>query len=82
MTDIRQAALGLYNPPFCHTSGLIVDANNRTVTDLPIARIRGWGRIQYLDNPRELQDEVGLIVAEALNLYWAKSQGGQHGTDT
>jgi hypothetical protein len=34
------------------------------------ARIRGWGRIQYLDNAEKLQEAVGHLVAEALNQLW------------
>ena len=84
LSDIRKAALNLYVPPFRHDRGYIWDANNEMVSDdgcggemrgLIASRIRGWGRIQYLDNPKgraaALQDEVGNIVAEALNAYWA-----------
>lgn len=84
-TGIRAAALALYQPPFKFTAGYVFDAGGKMVADdgkdddaqLPLiaARIRGWGRIQYLDNPRgraaALQDEVGAIVCEALNAYWA-----------
>ena len=84
MSDIRKAALDLYTPPFRHQHGYIFDANDQMVSDngepgelkgLIAARIRGWGRISYMDNPEgraaALQDEVGLIVADALNAYWA-----------
>jgi hypothetical protein len=83
MSDIRKAALALYTPPFRHEFGYIRDANNQMVADdasseatgLIASRIRGWGRIQYMDNPEgraeALQDEVGEMVAEALNAYWA-----------
>lgn len=83
-TDIRKAAFDLYTPPFRHVHGYILDANEQVISDdgaigemkgVIAARIRGWGRIQYMDNPEgraaALQDEVGLIVAEALNAYWA-----------
>ena len=83
LTPIRQAALDLYTPPFRHEHGYIRDANNQMVADdagseasgLIAARIRGWGRIQYMDNPEgragALQDEVAEMVAEALNAFWA-----------
>ena len=35
-----------------------------------IVRVRGWGRISYLENPKALQDEVGAIIVEALNDFW------------
>lgn len=83
LTDIRKAALALYTPPFRHEYGFIRDSNNEIVADdassaatgLIAARIRGWGRIQYMDNPagraNALQDEMADMVAEALNAYWA-----------
>lgn len=82
-TDIRKAAFDLYTPPFRHEHGYILDANNQVVADngaigemkgVIAARIRGWGRIQYMDNPEgraaALQDEVGAIVADALTAWW------------
>lgn len=95
-TPIRLAALELYTPPFRHEYGYIRDANNQMVADdagseasgLIASRIRGWGRIQYLDKPEQraaaLQDEVAEVVAEALNAYWAAhgiTKGGQHGAE-
>lgn len=93
LTDIRKAALDLYKPPFRHEYGYIRDANHQMVADdagsegsgLIASRIRGWGRIKYMDKPEQraaaLQDEVAEIVAEALNTYWAAHgiKGGQHG---
>lgn len=83
---LRQAALDLYKPPFRYEYGYVFDSNNQMVADkgeigelkgLIATRIRGWGRIQYMDNPagraNQLQDEVGKIVAEALNEYWGTS---------
>ena len=37
----------------------------------PVLRLRGWGRIQYLPNAEATQDQVGDIIAKALNLYWS-----------
>ena len=83
LTPIRQAALDLYTPPFRHEHGYIRDANHEMVADdagsegsgLVASRIRGWGRIQYMNKPEllaaVLQDEVAEMVAEALNAYWA-----------
>lgn len=89
MGTIRQAALDLYKPPFVYEHGYIFDSEHQMVADngdidemrdLLVARIRGWGRIQYMDNPpgraAALQDEVGQIVVEALNAFWAAQKGG------
>ena len=92
LTPIRRAALDIYTPPFRCEHGYVRDANNETVADdageemvgVIAARIRGWGRIQYMDNPEgraaALQDEVGEIVAQALNEHWAANgiKGGQN----
>lgn len=86
LSDIRKAALELYTPPFRHEHGYIRDANGQVVADdagseavgLIASRIRGWGRIQYLDNPKgraaALQDETAEILVEALNAYWAPAE--------
>ena len=80
--SIRQAALEIFTPPFRYENGFIVDSSDNIVAyswrdkaaRLIASRIRGWGRIQYMDNPEwsadEIQDEVGKIVAEALNSFW------------
>lgn len=81
MTDkaLRQRALDLYKPPFKFKCGYIFDASGEMVADddsVPehvAARIRGWGRIQYLPSPGDLQDEVGQMVAEALTAYWEQA---------
>lgn len=93
---LRQATLDLYIPPFRYVGGYIYDSNNNTVADSGtdtaqgtiISRIRGWGRIAYLDNPKaraeQLQDEAGRIVAEALNMYWKTpaKQGDNYGHES
>ena len=80
MSTIREAALAIYTPPFRYEHGYVWDSNNEMVSDgqgmrgLLAARIRGWGRIQYMDDPAgraaALQDEIGHMVAEALNAFW------------
>lgn len=40
----------------------IFDAKNRKVVD-----IRGWGRLQYLENPEKKQDDIGKFIAQAMN---------------
>lgn len=84
--SIRQAAMELYKAPFYYSHGYIRDANHQMISDdagdtahgLIAARIRGWGRIQYMDNPKgraaALQDEIGKIVTEALNEKWKESK--------
>ena len=40
----------------------IFDADNHMVL-----MIRGWGRLQYLPEAEEKQDEIGQFVADAIN---------------
>ena len=80
MSEIRKAALSLYKPPFKYYMGYIYDADNQMVADdgggehsvqnAVISRIRGWGKISYLQNAEAIQDELGHIVAEALTAYY------------
>lgn len=80
----RKAAMAVYTPPFKYVHGFIYDADNHMVADdgcigsseptvekAIAARIRGWGRIGYMPNAAELQDEVGAMVSDALNAYYA-----------
>ena len=75
---LKRRALGLYTPPFRYECGYIFDRNGAMVADEAAmgnyqdaaTRIRGWGRIQYLDNPEGLQDAVGEIIADLLSKYW------------
>lgn len=81
---MRKEAMGLYVPPFHFEHGYVFDSANHMVADdgeltgamnvksAIAARIRGWGRIQYLKNPEQLQDEVGRMIADALNEYYAR----------
>ncbi len=41
---------------------MIFDKENNHILD-----IRGWGRIQYMDNPTETQDFIGKFIANAIN---------------
>ena len=74
--ELRARALSICKPPFKFERGFIFDADNNMVADNPmedgISRVRGWGRISYMKNPEQLQDEVGEIIAEALTEYWSK----------
>lgn len=77
--EIAAEALKLYKPPFKHMHGYIYDAadsmvsdNGVEIDDAMMHRIRGYGRISYMEHPHDLQDAVGVIVAEALTDYWEK----------
>lgn len=74
---LRELALELYKPPFVFNRGYVYDNANCMVADDgdckdKVERVRGWGRISYLNRPEELQDEFGNIMAEALNEFFAK----------
>ncbi len=45
-----------------YDSQMILDADNKHICD-----IRGWGWIQYNDDPEDLQDKMGEFIAEAIN---------------
>ena len=80
----RKAAMAIYTPPFRYEHGYIFDSQRHMVADNgPIcdgpsvegavaARVRGWGRIVYMPNAKELQDEIGAMLADALNALYAK----------
>lgn len=75
MSDLRDKAKELYKPPFRHDRGYIFDADSNMVADdaeANIMRVRGWGRIGYMEDPELLQDEVGVMIAEALTAYWTE----------
>ena len=76
----RAAAMAVYTPPFKYKYGYIYDSQNLMVADnggigkdeqgvegAVAARVRGWGRLGYLPNGAELQDEIGHMMADALN---------------
>lgn len=56
--------LKLLKYPVKYESGgtYIFDADNHMVL-----MIRGWGRLQYLPEAEEKQDEIGQFVADAIN---------------
>lgn len=84
--SITKRAFKLYKAPFRFLGGYIWDddgemvADNRADPDTkvvgndPALRVRGWGRMSYLPNPEELQNEVGRLMAEALTDYWRKNR--------
>ncbi|HCJ29158.1 MAG TPA: hypothetical protein DHV63_07680 [Pseudomonas sp.] len=85
MSEITSRALALYKPPFRFDRyGYIWDAEDNMVADNHIEaeadgaalRVRGWGRISYLKNPEQLQDEIGRIMAQALTEYWERKHLG------
>lgn len=83
--DLRKRAIDLYKPPFIYhsPSGWIFDGEGRQVLDkideTAMLRIRGWGRIGYLENPEQLQDKVGELIAEALTKFWQENQANSNG---
>jgi len=75
MSELRKTALALYEPPFKLDHGYIFDSHGEMVADqvdpIAIARIRGWGRISYMDDAENLQDMVGTLIVEALSEKWS-----------
>ncbi|MEX0563129.1 DUF551 domain-containing protein [Raoultella terrigena] len=77
-TDLRNKSIGLYTPPFRFEHGYIWDAKGRMVADNHVdgedaaLRVRGWGRISYMENPEALQDEVGNVIALAMTEFWER----------
>ena len=79
---LRQRATDLYEPPFRFECGYIFDAKGQMVADQGGAegyalRVRGWGRIGYMESPEQLQDEVGEKIAEILTQHWSDDSGVQ-----
>lgn len=77
MSEIRDRAKALYVPPFRFEDGYIWDAKGQMVADDHVddhgtqpLRVRGWGRIGYLKDAEDLQDEVGKHIAEILSAHW------------
>ena len=71
--SLLEQALKLYRPPFRHECGYILDHDGHVAADESghVLRVRGWGRISQLSaQPREMQDAVGEMMAEALTKFW------------
>ncbi|HCI3934193.1 TPA: hypothetical protein NO318_006843, partial [Pseudomonas aeruginosa] len=69
---LRKRALALYTPPFSYDSfgGYIWDAKQNMVAD---------NHVDYMENPEELQDEFGAMLAEALTEYVERRNGSEEG---
>ena len=78
----------LLKPPFYHDeAGQIYEGNTRimespgyvckddNITDSHVAKIRGWGFLQYFENGAQLQDEFIEFVVQALNEKWERDFG-------
>jgi|GEM_PF-1646759 len=82
MTEAQRKAMELYKPPFKFMHGYIFDADHNMVSDngdledqaAGVARIRGWGRLSYMENPEQLQDAAGELFALALTRLWEEFQ--------
>lgn len=87
--ELRKIALDFYKGPFKfdHMGGYIwaqgdKDTHgNQMFADLDCAkercaRIRGWGALQYLKDVdcEALQDEIGVMFAEAITEYWDRAK--------
>jgi len=72
----KKELLTLFKPPFVfdERGDYIFDSDTNMVLDnteeLAVARLRGWGRIQYLEDANNLQNKVGELIALALTEYW------------
>ena len=68
-SEVLSAAYNLYERPFRYdlNGQMIFDGANNLVVD-----VRGWGRIEKMDNGMELHDTIGEIIAEALNEKWSR----------
>jgi len=75
--DIKKRALNIYHPPFRAEHGYIFDVKGGMVADQApadsVVRTRGWGDIQYMDDPEELQDAISEYIAQALTEYWERN---------
>ena len=80
----RKEAMAVYTPPFRYEHGYIFDSNNNMVADdgdmvgdmnvktAVAAQVRGWGRLGYMPNGAAVQDEIGQMIADALNQYYER----------
>lgn len=90
--ELRKIALDFYKGPFKfdHMGGYIwalgdkSTKGNQMFADLDAAkercaRIRGWGALQYLKDVDcgALQDEIGVMFAEAITEYWDRQMNTQ-----
>jgi hypothetical protein len=90
--ELRKIGLEFYKGPFKfdHMGGYIwakgdkSTQGNQMFADLDqaserCARIRGWGALQYLKGVdcEALQDEIGVMFAEAITEYWDRAKNAQ-----
>ena len=86
----KQKALQILKPPFKLINGFIVDSakpNQNIVADDgevelgTVARLRGWGRLSYMDDGEQVQDAIGEVIAEALNQYFERLEATDGGRE-
>lgn len=72
LLDDEKLALATLQPPFRYDAmgQAVVDRENSLVLD-----VRGWGRIQYLDNAERRHDAIGRMLARMLNERVAQEGG-------
>jgi hypothetical protein len=73
LSDEETRALSIYTPPFKFERGYVFDSSGHMVGDSSLPeeiRVRGWGRISYMEQPEQLQDKIGEMIANALTEYW------------
>ena len=81
MDKLEEQALKECKRPFKYYAGYIFDAAGNMFSDAGEGeqiRVRGWGRLGYLENGAEVQDAIGQHIANALNDYWEKHGQPEH----
>lgn len=88
--ELRKVAMAVYTPPFKYHHGYIFDSNNNMVADqgglgpnddntveaAVAVRVHGWGKLPYMEQGDNLQDEIGCMIADALTVYYTKWNTG------
>lgn len=77
LPEFQLQALSLYKPPFKFMCGYIFDGGHNMFADGgdfsdQAARIRGWGRLGYMENAEKIQDAAGELFARALTELWER----------
>jgi len=67
--ELKQKVKDLYKAPFRfdEMGGYVFDDGNM------VLEVRGWGRIQYLEDGQILQDQVGYLIANIMTEHWTSN---------